>query len=193
VTRFRGRVAAAGAVAVALAAAGCAREADAPPPPVSVPEGTPLSVALDQALTTRIHRAGDPFVATVREAVMVDGRVAIAAGSSLQGRVRDARSGARSATPALTLAFTRVVDPEGVASPVEVRPLHMEGAAPDAAPASVRNPLLGDEIGPAAPPAAFVAVSEANEIELPIGQRLLLEIAAPSAVAAAAPAGTDPS
>ncbi|HMB71081.1 MAG TPA: hypothetical protein VKU85_17350, partial [bacterium] len=137
-------------VAAALAAAGCARQAEEAPEPVSIPEGTSLSVALDQALTTRIHRAGDPFVATVREAVTVDGRVAIVAGASLQGRIRDAESGARADTPSLTLAFTRVVDPAGVASPIEVRPLRMEGAMPDAAAATVRSPLLGDEIGQAA-------------------------------------------
>ena len=182
-------------VAVALAAAGCAPPAEDAPAPVSIPEGTPLSVVLDQALTTRIHRAGDPFVATVREAVTVGGRVAIAAGSSLQGRVRDAESGVRAETPRLTLAFTRVVSPEGVAVPLDVHLLRMEGASPAAAAAaaSVRSPTLGDEIGAVAGPTTFVAVSDANEIELPIGQRLLLEIAAPAPVAATAAAAAGPS
>jgi hypothetical protein len=175
-------------VAAALAAAGCSRHPSDAPAPVSIPAGTTLSVVLDQMLTTRIHRAGDPFVAAVREAVLVGGRVAIAAGASIHGRVQDAASGAREGAPRLTLAFTRVVDPAGAVTAVDVRPLRMQGAAPETDAVSVRSPSLGDEIGADALPAS-VATNSANEIELPIGQRLLLEIAAPSPVAAAMPAG----
>jgi hypothetical protein len=49
----------------------------------------------------------------------------------------------------------------------------------------VRSPSLGDEIDVQPAPVA-VAVSDANEIELPIGQRLVLEVAAASPMAAAA-------
>lgn len=158
---------------------GCSERESRPPGPVVVPAGTPLSVVLDQALTTRIHRAGDPFVATVREAVVVGGQVVIAAGASLQGRVQDAVSGARSDTPRLVLSFTRVVDEEGVATPVDLQPLRMEGAPPDAETSGVRSPLLGDEIDAASLPVP-VARSETNEIELPIGQRLVLAFAQPA-------------
>lgn len=182
------RAPAAVVAAAVLAAAGCGREAGEAPAPVSIPQGTTLSVVLDQTLTTRIHRAGDPFVATLSETVLVDGRVAIAAGASLHGRVKEAVSGAREGTPRLTLAFTRAVGTDGVATAIEVRPLRMEGAAPDAESAAVRSPFLGDEIDGQAAPVA-VAVSDANEIELPIGQRLLLEVGAASPVVAAAVAG----
>ena len=52
-----------------------------------VPAGTALMVKLETTLATFSNKAGDPFQARLTQAVMLDGKTAIPAGTMVEGRV----------------------------------------------------------------------------------------------------------
>ena len=54
---------------------------------VTLPQGTPLTVRLNNELGTKHSRVGDAFTAVVAQSVTADGRTAIPAGSTVNGRV----------------------------------------------------------------------------------------------------------
>ncbi len=106
---LRGFLAAVG-VAAALSAAGCGRGNVAPvqaagsspaaqnsqspapavvpaAPPVVLTAGTHVHVRLDQTIDTKRNRAGDPFSATLAEALVAGDRVAVPAGTPFEGHV----------------------------------------------------------------------------------------------------------
>ena len=69
-------------------AAGKPQAAVAPAPaPVRVPRGTVLAIRLNQRLSVKTARAGDPFTGTVVSPVSADGAIVIPAGSAVQGTV----------------------------------------------------------------------------------------------------------
>ncbi len=119
--------------AILLALGGCARQAsneakDEPkkdeaaksggilskviePKPVTVPEGTHLSVTIDETLVSDKVRAGDSFAASISEPVVVEGKTVIPKGAKVVGRVVDAKESGRLHAPArlsLTLASVEV-------------------------------------------------------------------------------------
>lgn len=63
----------------------------APPDAVTLPERTPIHVTLDQTLATNKNKAGDHFLATVSEPVVVDGNTVIPKGARVDGRIVDSR------------------------------------------------------------------------------------------------------
>jgi hypothetical protein len=79
--------------ASAASAASAAKASPLPPPPLVVPAGTPLSVALNNDITTKTARVGDPVDARVASAVVIDGRTAIPAGTRVRGTVSEVISG----------------------------------------------------------------------------------------------------
>jgi hypothetical protein len=78
-----------------------------PLPPLVVPAGTPLSVALNNDVTTKTARVGDPVDARVATAVIIEGRTAIPAGTLVRGTVSEVVSGSDriGGTPTLGLRF----------------------------------------------------------------------------------------
>jgi hypothetical protein len=52
-----------------------------------IPSGTQLDVRLDEALSSAKNKPGDPFTATLMDAVTVNGQVVVAAGTRLTGHV----------------------------------------------------------------------------------------------------------
>jgi hypothetical protein len=54
---------------------------------ITIPAGTPLTVKLENTLTSFSNRAGDPFQGRIMNPVLVDGKMAIPAGATVQGRV----------------------------------------------------------------------------------------------------------
>ena len=83
-------------------------------PPVTIPEGTMLEVKLDGTLNSASSHAGDTFTAELVEPIMVDGQVAIPAGSTLHGTVSAVTPAKRGAGKAsMTLDFTRLDMPGG--------------------------------------------------------------------------------
>jgi hypothetical protein len=86
-----------------------------PPPPISVPSGTQLVVALQNDLSSKTASPGEPFEARVAKSIVIDGRVAVPAGSRVLGTVTDVISGSRKigGIPTLGLSFDSLVLPDG--------------------------------------------------------------------------------
>jgi len=95
----------------------------APPTPqvpetvaVTVPETTALKVKMEDALDSGTSQPGDHFMATLLEAVIVGDRVALAAGSTIEGTLTDvipAKKGIKESGGALTLSFEKITTPSG--------------------------------------------------------------------------------
>lgn len=82
-----------------------------PPQPLVVPAETIVSVVLDQAVGSKASTPGQAFSATVREPIVVDGRLAIPKGARASGIVRNAKPAGRfkgAATLELTLTTVTV-------------------------------------------------------------------------------------
>lgn len=71
----------------------------------TLPAGTLIDAAMTAEISSRHAKAGDPFSARVVEDVMRGGRVAIPAGSTVQGTITDVNAAANTGSPGtLTLA-----------------------------------------------------------------------------------------
>jgi hypothetical protein len=80
------------------------------PQTITVPRGTDMAMTLDQTLTTKTAQAGQSFSARVADDVVVDGMVAIPAGSVVNGHlVLAQRSGKASGKAYMQLAYDQVV------------------------------------------------------------------------------------
>jgi hypothetical protein len=62
-----------------------------PPKPIIVPAGTTLTVTVEQTLSSKTSKAGQPFAATLARSVTVDGQTALPKGSKVIGRVVSAK------------------------------------------------------------------------------------------------------
>lgn len=79
-----------------------------------VPQGTVLALKMENYLSSESSNVGDPFTATVTEAVVVNNEVAIPAGSKVEGHVtmvERARRMSRSGT--IAVDFDRLILPDG--------------------------------------------------------------------------------
>jgi len=76
---------------------------------VTIPQGTTLRVTVDETLASDRSHAGDSFVASTAEPVLVDGKVVIPRGAKVVGRVVDAKESGRLHVPArLAVALTSI-------------------------------------------------------------------------------------
>ena len=81
---------------------------------VGIPAGTELMLALDTTLSSETNQAGDTFSATVVEPIVIENRVVIPEGSTIQGRVTEAKSAKRGAGKGtLALSFGALRLPGG--------------------------------------------------------------------------------
>jgi hypothetical protein len=64
-----------------------------------LPEGTPIPVRLQGALSSASSHTGDTFSATLDEPIMVDGQTLVARGTTANGRVLEAKAAANSNDP----------------------------------------------------------------------------------------------
>ncbi len=86
---------------------------------MSVPAGTVLTVSFDQTLSSADSRSGDRFTARVVDPVLLNGRVAIAAGSVVSGRVVDVKPAKKLGGRAqLNLEFASIRFASGGESPI---------------------------------------------------------------------------
>ncbi len=94
-----------------------------PPPPVTVPEGTQLSVRLNQAYSTKTTTVGEPVQASLASDLVVDGRLVANAGATLNGSVTEVVSGSQKigAVPALKIGFTQLVLADGTTATINAR------------------------------------------------------------------------
>ncbi len=86
-----------------------------------VPSGTPLAMSLTTPLTSKTAKVGDVVRARVTQDVLVDNRVAIAAGTTVAGQVTDVVSGSDKigGIPTLGLRFERLELAGGVDVPID--------------------------------------------------------------------------
>jgi hypothetical protein len=79
------------------------------PDPVTLAEGTPIHVRLDNTVDSNRSRSGDEFAATVADPVVLDNKTVIPQGSTAKGLVVDAKQGGHlSGVPRLRLELTSV-------------------------------------------------------------------------------------
>ena len=62
---------------------------------ITVPEGTDLTVALDQSLSSAENRPGDTFQASVAAPIVIDGKTVIPKDARVKGHVVDAQASGR--------------------------------------------------------------------------------------------------
>lgn len=81
-----------------------------PPQPVILPVGTQFAVQLSAPVTTKTAKVGDVVNATLVSDIMADGKVAVPAGSTVQGSVTEVVSGSNKigGTPTLGLTFNKL-------------------------------------------------------------------------------------
>lgn len=177
-----------------------ARDPDPEPTPrpqeplrLTVPEGTQVILALTEPVSSQTAQVGDAVAAELTEAVEVDGRVALPAGTRLAGRVTEAvalRRVGGQAKLAFSFESLRV---DGAEVPIAAH-FAREGksetgkdAATIAAGAAIgiilgnqakkndRGKVIGGVVGAAAGTAA-AAATDGETIELPAGTELRLTL-----------------
>ncbi len=97
--------------------------------PVTLSEGTPIRVTLDQTLTSRSNRSGDAFEADVAVPVEVDGKTVIPKGARVHGRVIEARESGRLSTPARLRLALSSVEVGGKTYPLETSSVTRAGSS----------------------------------------------------------------
>ena len=113
----------AGVLALAVLWGGCGTELET----VNLPEGTRLTVRLDNTISTQSNEAGDRFVATVIEPVIVDGKAVIPVGSTVRGSVTALdKPGNVEGRARLTLGFNEVTGPHGTTHSLTADPITIE-------------------------------------------------------------------
>jgi hypothetical protein len=81
---------------------------------ISLPAGTGVKMKLENALTTFSNKSGDPFSGRVTEAVMLDGKLVIPVGATVQGRVTKVSEPRRiTGKPTIAIFPEAVVLPSG--------------------------------------------------------------------------------
>jgi predicted small lipoprotein YifL len=165
--------------------------------PIVVPAGTQLTVALSSDLSTKTAKSGDTFEARLVSDLIVDGRRAAPAGSSVTGSVTDVVSGSKTigGTPTLGLRFDSLVleNNQKIAINGELVEKATSDTTRDTAKivggaaagailghqiksgtsGKVVGGILGGAIG------AVVAKSTGTEVELPASSTLTIALSAP--------------
>ena len=76
---------------------------------ITIPEGSPFEVTLDETLASDRNHAGDNFAASLSQPIVQDGKTIIPAGAHVAGRVVDAKDSGRLHVPArLSVALSSV-------------------------------------------------------------------------------------
>jgi len=169
----------------------------AAPPTLTVPAGTELELSLATELSTKSAKAGDVVRAELTNDIRVDGKVAIAAGTTVAGQVTTVVSGSNKigGVPTIGMSFERLELPGGKDVPImgEITQQGKSDTARDtvkivggaAAGAilghqvkggdkgKVLGGLLGGAIG------AVAAKKTGTEVQLPVGTALTIALAAP--------------
>jgi len=96
------------------------------PTTVQIPEGTELTVLLIDSISTGKNKAGDPFMASLADPIVVDGRTVVGRGTKVQGRVVDAEGSGRVKGKAnIRLVLTSILD-AGKSYPIVTKPFVAE-------------------------------------------------------------------
>jgi hypothetical protein len=161
---------------------------------VSLPEGTELTVRLEQPLSSRTARVEDRFEATVARPIYVDGRIVVPDGSRVQGTVTVAENAERPARGGkLSLSFDRLLLDDGTSVDLNTRlvqvreDLGSSGTVKQGAIGAAIGGILGRVLG--GTKGAIVGVllggaggaisSSGDDVELPEGTVFTLQLERP--------------
>jgi len=163
-----------------------------------VPAGTSLTAVLQTRLSTDVNGAGDPFVATTVEPIVVDGRTLVPAGSRIDGVLRDVQASGRIKNRArMTLVFQEIADAAGKTHPMSAMPLTIQaasethndvlkiagGTAAGAVIGAITGKKNGAVVGAAAGAGAgtvLVLATKGDDVELSQGLKLFVQMTGPT-------------
>ena len=156
-----------------------------------LPEGTEMTVRLEQPLSSRTARVEDRFEATVARPVYVDGRIVIPDGSRVQGTVTVAERAQRPARGGkLNLSFDRLLLDDGTTVDLSARLVQVKedigsggtvkqgaiGAAIGAILGKVLGGTKGAIVGVLLGGAGGAISSSGDDVELPEGTVFTLQL-----------------
>ena len=171
---------------------------------VTVPEGTAVHMTLASLVGSATSQVGDSVSGTTTSAILVGDRVAIPAGSTIQGKVtgvdpatKGLKVGEKGGT--VVLSFTKVTTPNGDSSPMSGS-LTSEGKSGgktagiiggSAAGGAILGKIIGGETKDAAIGAVIgtgigtgiAAGTKGKEVVLPVGTDLLITLDRPLTIA----------
>ena len=162
-----------------------------------LPEGTEVSVRLEQPLSSRVARVEDRFEATVARPVYVDGRIVIPDGSRVQGTVTEVQRAQRPARGGrLNLSFDRLLLDDGSTVDLTARLVQVKedigsgdtvkqgaiGAAIGGILGKVLGGTKGAIVGVLLGGAGGAISSSGDDVELPEGTVFTLLLERPTAV-----------
>lgn len=212
--RFAGSIGIASLLIVMAAMSGCTKEASkaeelskssAPSTEtLVVPTGTSLVAVLQTPLSTDANASGDPFAATIVDAIVVDGRTVVPAGSRIDGVLRDVQASGKIKDRAqMTLVFQEIIDSAGKAHAVSAQPLTIKaasemkndvlkiaaggavGAIIGAASGKKNGAVIGAAVGAGAG-TILVLATKGEDVELSQGLKLLVQMTGPTSFVVAA-------
>jgi hypothetical protein len=97
---------------------------------MTIPAGTRVLASLDTPLNTDTNHAGDAFVATTTEPIVINGNTVAPSGTKIRGSLRDVQASGRVKGRArMTLAYQEIVDSAGNAHPISALPLTLQAAS----------------------------------------------------------------
>ena len=162
-----------------------------------LPEGTEVSVRLEQPLSSRSARVEDRFEATVARPVYVDGRIVIPDGSRVQGTVTEVQRAERPARGGrLNLSFDRLLLDDGSTVDLSARLVQVKedigsgdtvkhgaiGAAIGGILGKVLGGTKGAIVGVLLGGAGGAISSSGDDVELPEGTVFTLQLDRPTTV-----------
>jgi len=163
-----------------------------------MPAGTSFTAVLDTKLSTDSNRDGDPFAATTVDAMVVDGRTVVPAGSRINGMLRDVQASGRIKDRArMTLVFQEIVDSSGKTHAMSAQPLMIRaasetrndvikiagGSAAGAILGAISGKKNGAVVGAAAGAGAgtiLVLATKGDDVELSPGLKLYVQMTGPT-------------
>lgn len=168
-----------------------------PKPKVMVPAGTQFHVVLIDDLNTAKNAAGDSFLASLSEAVVMDGKTILAKGTKVQGRVVDVNeSGRVKGRASIRLVLNRIVREDHKSVEISTKPYTAVaestkkrdagiiaggagvGAAIGAIAGGGKGAAIGAALGGGAGSGAVLA-TKGKEIHYPPETRLTFNLASP--------------
>ena len=172
-------------------------EAPRTSPPVTLAVGTTFSASLQTPIATNKNQVGDAVTLQTTDPVVVAGKTVVPAGSVIHGEVTHVRDAGRIKGAAeLTLRFTELELPNGKTYPIEADPYRQvikgdgkQTAAEiggGAAVGSIVGGILGGKSGAlkgaaigGAAGTGVAAATKGEQIVLPAGQALDIQLSAP--------------
>jgi len=133
------------------------------PSTTKLPEGTPIPIRLQSALSSASSHAGDTFRATLDEPVVIEGQTLVARGTPATGRVLEAKPSTNSLEPGYLRIVLVSLDVGGRPVMIETSSIFAKGGSREE-----RNPATG---------AASGSTQKDKDIVLGIDRRLNFRLA----------------